>query len=232
MVLLGCSSKRYGSGCASDCSVYCINGECDHVTGNCQCSSPTNRHGGPRCDQPCPDNCGTEGCNQDLTCTGCKPGWWAPKCDQACPQHCRLDDGIRKGCLQNNGDCNACETGYYGYQCKQSCPEHCRLDDRVTFGCPKNNNGDCNFCKNGYYGEKCRETCPENCDGGCEKNGECSCRAGFYGSGCDKNCSLNCVTVQCQKADGHCRCKLGYKTGTCTSRKSINNLFQINHSVI
>ena len=182
--LLGCNSKKYGSGCYYDCSIYCTNGECDHVTGNCNCASPTNRYGGPRCDQPCPDNCGPEGCNQDLTCRGCKPGWWGLKCDQECPQHCRLDDGARKGCLQNNGDCNVCENGYHGYKCRETCPENC------DGGCEKSS--ECS-CKAGFYGSGCDKKCSLNCiTVQCQKaDGHCKCKPGYKNGTCMSRKSIN-----------------------------------------
>ena len=183
-----CSRGSYGDKCSTACSKYCTGGDCNHVTGFCKCASPANRHGGPRCDQPCPVNCGPEGCYQIkmwnynkrthyFKCRDCKPGWW-------------------------------------GQECYQRCPEHCLLSDRVTHGCLQNSTGDCTLCKEGYHGFKCEEKCPSNCEGPCEKiNGKCSCRAGTYGLNCDRNCSINCATEQCQKKDGHCICKPGYKTG-------------------
>ena len=178
LFVIGCSEKKYGRECASDCSIYCINGECNHGTGNCSCVSPIT-HGGIRCDQPCPENCGTEGCNQDLTCSGCKPGWWGPHCNLTCPLPCRLDDRVTHGCLQHsNGDCILCEDGFYGHKCKQTCPVNC------DSACEKES-GECS-CKEGYYGSDCNFTCSTDCKTTrCEKeNGNCACRPGYKTGQC------------------------------------------------
>ena len=176
--LPACDAENYGFSCARDCSQHCINRECNHISGNCECTSQS-RYGGQRCDQQCSYNCGTEGCNQNMSCRGCKPGWWGLECYKTCPQYCRLDDRGTYGCPQNkNGDCSFCENGYHGYQCSQTCPSNC--DGR----CEKTT-GEC-LCRPGFYGSGCNKNCSVNCvNAQCRKaDGHCKCNPGYKNGTC------------------------------------------------
>ena len=176
--VVDCAKGKYGNKCSYSCSKYCAKEECHPLNGNCNCSSPANRHGGPGCNLLCTDSCGNEGCNQDMKCRGCKPGLWGSYCTKRCPDHCRVEDGVTYGCLQNNGDCNLCEGGYFNIKCETSCPAYCNgTCEKISGDCP---------CETGMYGAHCNETCSANCETSrCQKSdGQCKCKPG-YKTGCE-----------------------------------------------
>ena len=163
---LTCKPGFYGDLCNQTCSVHCLDNRCDRY-GRCPCNVG---HGGHPC-EACPSNCDNTGCNEQLICHECDPGFYGDYCNLACSTNCI------NGTCKRDGSCT-CKKGFGGYGC---CPENCEIGcNDTTFKCSS--------CKDGYHGDSCNDRCPDNCKNGCTQDeGKCNkCIKGFWGYSCDK----------------------------------------------
>ena len=190
-----CSPGFYDDFCNQTCSEHCLNNTCNR-DGRCKCNVG---YGGHPC-EPCPKNCGDAGCNKQLMCHECDPGFYGDYCNFTCSANCI------NGTCNRDGSCT-CKKGFDGFGC---CPEYC------DGGC----NGRtfvCSLCKEGYYGDFCTERCPDNCKNGCTRDeGICNkCTRGYWGETCDKgkkylnfNLILQCRIIQSKIIIQHHKCSL------------------------
>ena len=188
---ISCISGYYGDFCNQTCSEHCKN-PCDR-DGKCTCYDG---YGGHPC-EPCPSNCDGTGCDDQLHCLNCKPGFYSDFCNQTCSDHC-ADNRCEK-----DGRCR-CNVGYGGHPC-EACPKNCG-----DTGC----NGQliCHECDPGFYGDYCYLTCSTNCNGTCNRDGSCTCKKGFVGFGC---CPENCEGCCNDKTFECAACKEGYYSRFC-----------------
>ncbi|XP_029907597.1 laminin subunit beta-3 [Myripristis murdjan] len=177
-------------------------GQCDDITGSCQCKANVE---GPRCDR-CksgfyglsasnPLGCSKCACSPDgssssvcdpvtgqcpclprvhgLTCDQCAQGYWKPLWAKGC-ELCNCDPTRSQGdtCDQWTGQCQ-CRSGFGGRTCAD-CPDNMYGDPLVS----------CKPCQCDAEG-----TLPEGCDKG---TGECLCRDGVTGPRCD-----SCIRGHC-----------------------------------
>ena len=157
----------YGDYCNFTCSTNCINGTCNK-DGTCNCSVG---YGGNPC-EPCPKNCSDTGCNEQLICHECDPGFHGDYCTLTCSTNCI------NGTCNRDGSC-ICKDGFDGLGC---CPENCEggCSDKTFI---------CSLCKDGYHGDSCHDRCPDNCKNGCTQDeGKCyKCIKGYSGDICDRS---------------------------------------------
>ncbi|XP_048751404.2 multiple epidermal growth factor-like domains protein 10 [Ostrea edulis] len=232
-----CSNSTYGVKCVYNCG-HCINGTCDHVTGNCLIG--------------CDRGWTTSKCN-----TACSSGWYGQDCVMRCNGHCitphvcdHVTGSCRGGCATGwtNDACDsACSSGWYGQDCGIGCSSHCitpHVCDHVTGyclgGCATGwTNDTCDSaCSSGWYGQNCTMRCSSNCItphvcdhvtgsclGGCATgwtNDTCdsACSSGWYGHTCVIGCSSSCITPHvCDHVTGYCvgGCATGWTGDTCDS---------------
>ncbi|VDI53157.1 Hypothetical predicted protein [Mytilus galloprovincialis] len=132
-----CSSGTHGYNCERNCSLGCLDGNCNILDGSCNCRSGYN---GTQCEIECTE--GTYGLNCNGTCGNCLYG---------------------VSCDKMNGSClNGCSAGYYGSMCTNVC-----LDGTYGSGCSMNcthcvnstcipKTGNCRSgCVTGWTGEDC-----------------------------------------------------------------------------
>ena len=105
-----CDPGFYGDYCNLTCSTNCINGTCNR-DGTCNC---TVGYGGHPC-EPCPKNCSDTGCNEQLICHECDPGFYGDYCNLTCSINCI------NGTCNRDGSCS-CKEGFDGLGC---CPKNC-----------------------------------------------------------------------------------------------------------
>ncbi|XP_052793366.1 uncharacterized protein LOC128227154 isoform X2 [Mya arenaria] len=140
---LACSKGTYGENCSGNCSSFCVDGQCDHITGVCD-----------------------RGCipgydyNKDTHCkTPCQVGTYGQNCANFCG-HCRS----KEACEESTGKCangcdlgfsgkmckEPCKNGFFGYNCSLSC--HCNGSD---FMCDDRYGNCSSGCSFGYGGFNC-----------------------------------------------------------------------------
>ena len=191
-----CKPGFYDDFCNQTCSRHCVGNKCDR-DGRCNCSVG---YGGYPC-EPCPNICSSSGCNEQLKCHECDPGFYGDYCNLTCSNNCI------NGTCNRDGRCN-CNVGYGGQPC-EACPSNCG-----DAGC--NKQLICHECDPGFYGDYCNLTCSTNCiNGTCNRNGSCTCKEGFAGFGCcPENCERGCndKTFVCSA------CKEGYHGEFCGER--------------
>ena len=148
--------------------MHCVTNRCNR-DGRCNCSVG---YGGYPC-EPCPKNCGDTGCNKQLICHECDPGFYEDYCNLTCSTNC-----INVTC-NRDGSCT-CKKGFDGFGC---CPENCEGGcNDTTFICSS--------CKEEYHGDSCTERCKnERCKNGCTQDGgKCyKCIKGYWGDICDRS---------------------------------------------
>ncbi|XP_042354687.1 laminin subunit beta-3-like [Plectropomus leopardus] len=179
-------------------------GQCDDITGLCQCKVNVE---GPRCDR-CknghyglsasnPLGCSKCSCSLDgslsdvcdpitgqcpcrshfhgLTCDVCSKGYWKPALSGRCqPCSCDPTRSYSDACDQVTGQCD-CRLGFGGRTCNK-CPEN-------TYGDPLIG---CQPCRCNPEG-----SLPEVCD---KQTGACLCRPGVNGTRCDTCMRGHCDT--------------------------------------
>ena len=161
-----CNPGFYGDFCNQTCSEHCVHNKCDR-DGRCSCNVG---YAGHPC-KACPKNCDITGCNEQLICDKCDPGFYGDYCNLTCSTNCINDTCNRDGsCI--------CKEGFDGFSC---CPENCKGDcNETTFVCSS--------CQEGFHGDFCVKRCPYNCKEGCTQGkGICNkCIKGYWGDICDK----------------------------------------------
>ena len=170
-----CYPGSFGSFCNQTCSEHCVDNRC-HRDGRCTCNVG---YGGHQC-EPCPTNCGKTGCDEQLICHECDPGFYGDRCNSTCSTKCIY------GTCNRDGSCN-CSVGYGGHPC-EACPSSCD-----STGCDEQLI--CHKCYPGFFGDYCYLPCSANCvNGTCNRNGSCTCKKGFNGFGCcPENCKRECT---------------------------------------
>ena len=108
-----CSPGSFGSFCNQTCSENCVDNRCNR-DGKCPCNVG---YGGHPC-EPCPKNCGDTGCDEQLICHQCDPGFYGDYCNFSCSTNC-ID-----GTCNRDGSCT-CKKGFNGFGC---CPENFKGD--------------------------------------------------------------------------------------------------------
>ena len=220
-----CDTGSYGDFCNKTCSDHCLKKTCNR-DGRCKCNVG---YGGYPC-EPCPKNCSDVGCNEQLICHECDPGFYGDYCNLTCPTNC-----INITC-NRDGRCYECDSDLYGDFCNLTCFTNCingtcNRNGSCTckkgfagFGCcPENCEGGCNdttfvcsSCKGKYHGDFCNETCSDNCTNGCTRDGKkcTSCALWHWGPLCEKDCPGQCSS-QCEQDNGTCPCKPGFVGRQC-----------------
>ncbi|XP_052794507.1 uncharacterized protein LOC128227739 isoform X2 [Mya arenaria] len=141
---LACLKGTYGENCSGNCSSFCVDGLCNHITGVCGrgCVPGYDYKMDPQCNYPCQDR--TYGAN----------------CTHVCG-HCR---NPKRSCEKSTGQCaNGCDLGFSGKMCKEPCvngyfgyncssPCHCNGSD---FKCDTRYGNCSSGCSFGYGGFNC-----------------------------------------------------------------------------
>ncbi|GJQ82066.1 hypothetical protein Trydic_g6938 [Trypoxylus dichotomus] len=225
-----CPTNTYGLDCKGQCT--CENGNCDSVTGKCECYDGWS---GPTCSTKC--NCLNGGkCNKNTECQ-CAAGFTGAFCEAICDEtswgpHCKNKCECEgNGCNEKTGECIAsCAPEFYGKKCNKTCS----CDKKGTEMCLRNT-GKC-ICNPGFVGETCErlEVCPSMkfgsyCDNTCEcvkehsqgcnqATGECQCIPEWFGDKCDQRCK--CENGYCNSPSGSCKCNPGWKGQFCNDKCS------------
>ena len=233
-----CAPGFYGDLCNQTCSEHCQNKTCNKV-GRCNCSVG---YGGHPC-EPCPKNCSDTGCDEQLKCHECDPGFLGDYCNLTCSTNC--------GTCNRDGRCYECDSDFYGYFCNLTCPTNCINGTCNRNGsctckkgftglgcCPVNCEGVCNdttfvctSCKDGYHGDFCKETCPDNCTNGCTRDGKkcTTCALRHWGPLCEKDCPGQCST-QCEQDNGTCPCNPGFVGRQCQRKNCFFSVLHIQNT--
>ncbi|XP_029645473.2 multiple epidermal growth factor-like domains protein 6 [Octopus sinensis] len=228
--IIKCKHGYHGRMCTKQCSIPCINHDCNDFDGRCTIDcldgySWDSDKGG--CKECSPGKYGTH-CNEECNCRdkdvcdrvtgicphGCPPGFTSGTCKEVCPKG-TFGDECHKQCHCNDDSCNpaygtcahGCVAGYRGKSCQEFC-QGGTYGLRCTKRCNCMNNDACNpihgacprGCAMGRMGSDCQQRCPE----------------GSYGSGCKERCTCP-FRWNCDRVNGKCPhgCPAGYKDGTC-----------------
>ena len=201
-----CDPGFYGDYCNLTCSTNCINGTCNR-DGRCNC---TVGYGGHPC-EPCPKNCSDTGCNEQLICHECDPGFYGDYCNLTCSINCI------NGTCNRDGSCS-CKEGFDGFGC---CPENCEG------GC-NDTSFVCASCKPRHFSDLCNETCPDNCKDNCSRDGKTcmECKQNNWGATCQNDCPEKCSS-QCDQNNGTCQCKAGFVGHHCPRKNCFAHIVYI-----
>ncbi|WAR17878.1 SREC-like protein [Mya arenaria] len=131
-----------------NCSVTCIEGECDSVSGKCK-KGCTDGYFGKLCKQRCQDSCYK--CNRySGECLECVSNLnYGPNCNKHCSETC-----VDKVCDILGVCTKGCSENYFGVMCENECDKHCI---QITIGTMcSSENGEClHGCTAGYIAAVC-----------------------------------------------------------------------------
>ncbi|XP_056019212.1 uncharacterized protein LOC125671627 [Ostrea edulis] len=196
--LFGCSNRKHGIGCTTDCRENCV-----HCYNGNNCTRCLPGHYGIYCTRNCYRNC--YNCTSgSYDCEACKPGFYGSYCENGCSSDCLTCDSA--------DSCTSCRESWSG--------SSCQCNSKCADGC--GNNGKCwNGCKGSFYGDYCDTPCPldscEKCD---QTFGNCTeCTKGRHGIHCDMDCSGTCLESACDIAGGCLRgCVEGFSGTNCAEQ--------------
>ena len=217
---LACEDSHWGVNCDNSCEA-CLNDICDRYRGcigRCKDHHYSIMNGNVINCETCPEGC--ENCFSNVTCSGCKAGFYGVTCEQRC-------SGVHEGCLVCTGDsivnfdCTECVENYYpgGRNVCQPCPVNCRVGSwpycsPMTGHC---NNG---CARSLFWGQHCQNNCSGCKNNLCDSLSGCvdGCLDGYYLTSTDHEshcdlCPHNCVSCF---DTGHCdSCKSGFHGNYC-----------------
>ncbi|XP_052762428.1 receptor-type tyrosine-protein phosphatase mu-like isoform X2 [Mya arenaria] len=131
-----------------NCSVTCIEGQCDSVSGKCK-KGCTDGYFGKLCKQRCQDSCYK--CNRySGECLECVSNLnYGPNCNKHCSETC-----VDKMCDILGVCTKGCSENYFGVMCENECDKHCI---QITIGTMcSSENGEClHGCTAGYIAAVC-----------------------------------------------------------------------------
>ncbi|XP_065351886.1 multiple epidermal growth factor-like domains protein 10 isoform X2 [Cloeon dipterum] len=231
-----CRRGFWGTKCSNECPCEVGQGECDPVTGDCQCLTgfmlqkcelPCNMlKYGFNCNKPCECTKNADGCDPVTGRCLCQEGWHGWICD------------------------SRCEDGFWGIDCNQTCNcgqgnvpcRHSNGKCHCPAGTLPGSDGHCTYkCPEGTYGYGCEESCAKwqnrnltgaqiLAKGTCDPvTGDLICLPGYEGVNCKNscpngkfglNCSSDCACLngECHHVTGECRCHKEWRGTTCEER--------------
>ncbi|XP_059154399.1 uncharacterized protein LOC131939886 [Physella acuta] len=139
------------------------------------------------CDYRCPDKC--EQCDVQLTCIGCKKGYFGQYCQYKCNK-CAGDTS----CDKLTGVCtHGCTHRYRGNNCNHFCI-NC---NEQNSSCEQINGTCLNGCRTSFTSHSCLKNCPY-CEGNgsCERHDEFHCNFGCIYGARGKNCYVSAFGLQ------------------------------------